>query len=250
MSRRRGGLLTVAGMAGLGLLAGCAGAPTLPPEIAAQPRLAEAAQAPSVIDVYDPLEPLNRAIYNFNAGFDRYVFLPIVRAYAFVTPVFVQNRISDFFDNIQEIPTFANNVLQLKPDAAGRSATRLIINTMFTAGLYDVAGNQGGVPRVPEDFGQTLGHWGAGPGPYLVIPVLGPSNLRDATGIAADATFLWAITPAVVYDSYVLSGVRYGLQAIDARHRTAFRYFQTGSPFEYDLVRLIYTEKRKLDIAN
>ncbi|MGH6898336.1 MAG: MlaA family lipoprotein [Geminicoccaceae bacterium] len=233
----------------LGLVAGCAGKPPLPPEIAAQPQLAEAAQAPSVIDVYDPLEPVNRAIYNFNAGFDRYVFLPIVRAYEFVTPVFVQHRVSDFFDNIQEIPTFANNVLQLKADAAGRSATRFIVNTMFTAGLFDLAG-AGGVPRVPEDFGQTLGHWGAGPGPFLVIPVLGPSNLRDATGIAANAMFLWAITPAVVYDSYLLTGIRYGLQAIDTRHRTAFRYFETGSPFEYDLVRLIYTEKRKLDIAH
>jgi phospholipid-binding lipoprotein MlaA len=231
------------------ILAGCAGKPPLPPEIAAQPRLAEAARAPSVIDVYDPLEPLNRAIYNFNAGFDRYVFLPIVRVYELVTPVFVQHRISDFFDNIQEIPTFANNVLQLKADAAGRSATRFIVNTMFTAGLFDLAG-AGGVPRVPEDFGQTLGHWGSGPGPFLVIPVLGPSNLRDATGIAADAMFLWAVTPAVVYDSYLLTGIRYGLQAIDTRHRTAFRYFETGSPFEYDLVRLIYTEKRKLDIAH
>ena len=233
----------------LWLLAGCAGAPKLPPEIAAQPELAEAARTPSVIDVYDPLEPMNRAIYNFNAGFDRYVFLPIVRAYEFVTPVFVQNRISDFFNNLAEIPTFANNVLQLKGDAAGRSATRLIINTMFTAGLFDLAGARG-VPRVPEDFGQTLGHWGAGAGPFLVIPVLGPSNLRDATGLAADAALLWALTPAVIADSYALSGTRYGLQAIDTRKRTAFRYFETGSPFEYDLVRLIYTEKRKLDIAN
>jgi len=245
--RRCGAALACAIAAGH--LAACAGAPKLPPEIAAQPQLAEAARAPSVIDVYDPLEPLNRAIYNFNAGFDRYIFLPIVRAYEFVTPEFVQDRISDFFDNIQEIPTFANNVLQLKADAAGRSATRLIINTMFTAGLFDLAGARG-VPRVPEDFGQTLGHWGAGPGPFLVIPVLGPSNLRDATGIAADAALLWLITPAELSDSLAYNFTRFGLQLIDTRHRTAFRYFETGSPFEYDLVRLIYTEKRKLDIAN
>jgi phospholipid-binding lipoprotein MlaA len=249
LSRLRRYLAVVVCSIGPGLLAGCAGTPSLPPEIAAQPKLADAAQAPSVLDVYDPLEPLNRAIYNFNAGFDRYVFLPIVSLYEFVTPVFVQNRISDFFDNIQEIPTFANNVLQLKGDAAGRSATRFIINTMFTAGLFDLAGAKG-IPRVPEDFGQTLGHWGAGAGPFLVIPVLGPSNLRDATGLSADAALLWVLTPAVVADSWTLTGVRYGLQAIDTRHRTAFRYFETGSPFEYDLVRLVYTEKRKLDIAH
>ena len=248
MSRSAGCLAAVL-MVAAGLIAGCAGTPPLPPLIAAQPNLAEAAQAPSVIDVHDPLQPLNRAIYNSNAGFDRYIFLPIVRGYEFVTPVFVQNRISDFFANIQEIPTFANNVLQLKGDAAGRSATRFIINTMFTAGMFDLAGARG-IPQVPEDFGQTLGHWGAGPGPYLVIPVLGPSNLRDGTGLAADAALLWALTPAVVADSHVLTGVRYGLQAIDTRHRTAFRYFETGSPFEYDLVRLVYTEKRKLDIGN
>lgn len=249
MNRPRRHPAALACLIAVSFLAGCAGAPELPPEIAAQPKLAEAAQAPSVIDVYDPFEGLNRAIYNFNAGFDRYVFLPIVRAYEFVTPVFIQNRLSDFFDNIQEIPTFANNVLQLKADAAGRSATRLIVNTMFTAGLFDLAGAKG-VPQVPEDFGQTLGHWGAGAGPYLVIPVLGPSNLRDATGLAADAALLWALTPAVVADSWPLTGTRYGLQGIDTRHRTAFRYFETGSPFEYDLVRLIYTEKRRLDIAN
>jgi phospholipid-binding lipoprotein MlaA len=249
LSRLRRYLAVVLCSIGPSLLAGCAGTPPLPPEIAAQPKLAEAAQAPSVLDVYDPLEPLNRAIYNFNAGFDRYIFLPIVRVYEFVTPVFVQNRISDFFDNIQEIPTFANNVLQLKGDAAGRSATRFIINTMFTAGLFDLAGAKG-IPRIPEDFGQTLGHWGAGAGPFLVIPVLGPSNLRDATGLSADAALLWVLTPAVVAASWTLTGVRYGLQAIDTRHRTAFRYFETGSPFEYDLVRLVYTEKRKLDIAH
>jgi phospholipid-binding lipoprotein MlaA len=250
LSRLRIYLAVVVCSIGPSLLGGCAGTPPLPPEIAARPKLAEAARAPSVLDVYDPLEPLNRAIYNFNAGFDRYIFLPIVRVYEFVTPVFVQNRISNFFDNIQEIPTFANNVLQLKGDAAGRSATRFIINTMFTAALYDLAGNQGGVPRVPEDFGQTLGHWGAGPGPFLVIPVLGPSNLRDATGLTADGWLVWALTPPAVFASYAISGARYGLQAIDTRHRAAFRYFETGSPFEYDLVRLVYTEKRKLDIAH
>jgi phospholipid-binding lipoprotein MlaA len=231
------------------LLGGCAGTQELPPGIAAHPELAEAAREPSVLDVYDPLEPLNRAIYNFNAGFDRYVFLPIVRAYQFVTPDFVEHRVSDFFDNISEIPTFANAVLQLKVDTAGRAATRFIINTMFTAGLFDLADARG-IEQVSEDFGQTLGHWGAGNGPYLVIPVLGPSNLRDATGRLADALLLSLLTPEAVADTLAYRAVRFGLQPIDTRSRTAFRYYETGSPFEYDLVRLLYTETRELQIAN
>ena len=190
LSRRRGAVLGLI----LLLLGGCAGTPRLPPGIAAHPELAEAVQQPSVLDVYDPLEPLNRAVYNFNAGFDRYVFLPIVRAYEFLTPDFVEDRVSDFFDNIGEIPTFANALLQLKPETAGRSATRFIVNTMFTAGLFDLAGARG-VERASEDFGQTLGYWGIGRGPYLVIPVLGPSNLRDGAGIVADSLLLWSVTP-------------------------------------------------------
>jgi phospholipid-binding lipoprotein MlaA len=231
------------------LLGGCAGTPRLPPGIAAHPELAEAVQQPSVLDVYDPLEPFNRAVYNFNAGFDRYVFLPIVRAYEFLTPDFVEHRVSDFLDNIGEIPTFANAVLQLKPETAGRSATRFIVNTMFTAGLFDLAGARS-VEQAIEDFGQTLGHWGIGRGPYLVIPVLGPSNLRDGAGVVADSLLLWSATPAAVSGTLPYSAVRFGLQPVDARHRIAFRYYGTGSPFEYDLVRLIYTETRELAVAN
>jgi phospholipid-binding lipoprotein MlaA len=231
------------------LLGGCAGTPRLPPGIAAHPELAEAVQQPSVLDVYDPLEPFNRAVYNFNAGFDRYVFLPIVRAYEFLTPDFVEHRVSDFLDNIGEIPTFANAVLQLKPETAGRSATRFIVNTMFTAGLFDLAGARS-VEQAIEDFGQTLGHWGIGRGPYLVIPVLGPSNLRDGAGVVADSLLLWSATPAAVSGTLPYYAVRFGLQPVDARHRIAFRYYGTGSPFEYDLVRLIYTETRELAVAN
>lgn len=231
------------------LLCGCAGTREVPPGLAPNPRLVEAAMEPSVLDVYDPLEPFNRAVYNFNAGFDRYVFLPVVRAYRFVTPDFVEHRVSDFFDNVGEIPTFVNAVLQLKPEVAGRAATRFIVNTMFTAGLFDVAGAQG-VEQVREDLGQTFGHWGAGAGPFLVIPIFGPSNLRDATGRLGDALLLSWLTPAPVADQPAYTGARFVLQPIDTRSRIAFRYYETGSPFEYDLVRLLYTEMRKLEIAN
>ena len=231
------------------LLGACAGTPELPPEIAARPELADVAEQPSVLDVYDPLEGFNRAMYNFNAGFDRYFFLPIVRAYELVTPDFVASRVSDFFNNFRELPTFANALLQLKGDIAGRAAVRFVVNTMFTGGLYDLAGAQG-VPQIIEDFGQTLGHWGAGPGPFLVLPVLGPSNLRDTTGIVTDALFFWWLTPSEIANSLAYNAVRFGLQPIDTRRQVAFRYYQTGSPFEYELVRLLYTEKRGLDVAN
>ena len=231
------------------LLGACAATPKLPSEIAAHPELAKAAMEPSVLDVYDPIEGLNRSIYHFNAGFDRYVFLPIVRAYEFVTPDFVEDRISNFFANLSEVPSFANALLQLKGQTAGRAATRFVVNSLFTAGLFDLAGARG-IAQIREDFGQTLGHWGAGDGPYLVLPVFGPSNLRDATGLIADTLSLWLATPSAITDATAYRAARFGLQPIDARHRIAFRYFETGSPFEYDLVRLIYTEKRKLDLAN
>jgi phospholipid-binding lipoprotein MlaA len=233
----------------LGLLAGCAGTPPLSARIGAQPQLVEAALTPSVIDVYDPLEPLNRAIYDFNARFDRYLFLPVVRAYEAVTPDFVEERVADFFDNINEIPTLVNGVLQLRPEIAGRAATRFIVNTMFTAGLFDLAGARG-VEQVTADLGQTLGRWGAGNGPFLVIPLLGPSNLRDATGRLGDTLLLSWLTPAPLAGEPAWTAARFVLQPIDARSRIAFRYYETGSPFEYDLVRLLYTEIRQLQIAN
>jgi phospholipid-binding lipoprotein MlaA len=246
MARRRNALTLVLAAT---LLGGCAGTPPLPPEIAARPELANVAEQPSVLDVFDPLEGFNRAMYNFNAGFDRYIFLPIVRGYEFVTPDFVADRVSDFFNNVRELSTFANAVLQLKGEVAGRAAVRFVVNTMFTGGLFDLAGARG-IAQITEDFGQTFGHWGIGPGPYLVLPVLGPSNLRDATGIAVEAGLFWLLTPNEVQQSLAYNAVRFGLQPIDTRRQVGFRYYQTGSPFEYELVRLLFTEKRKLDVAN
>jgi phospholipid-binding lipoprotein MlaA len=231
------------------LLGACAGTPQLPPEIAARPELAEVAEQPSVLDIYDPIEGFNRLMYNFNAGFDRYFLLPLVRGYELVTPDFVEDRVSNFFNNLRELPNFTNSLLQLKGERAGRAAVRFVVNTLFTGGLFDLAGARG-IAEAREDFGQTLGTWGLGAGPYLVLPVLGPSNLRDTTGIATDALLFWLLTPNELQQTLAYNAVRFGLQPIDTRHQLAFRYYQTGSPFEYELVRLLYTESRKLEIAN
>jgi phospholipid-binding lipoprotein MlaA len=230
-------------------LAGCgatARGPVEPPRIT----LADVAPPDAVYPllVWDPLEPINRSIYTFNAGFDRYVFLPVVRAYVEVTPLFVRNRVSDFFNNVTEFRNFTNSVLQLKPESAGRAMLRFVVNVMFGfGGLYDIAGANG-IPAAPEDFGETLGHWGAGPGPFLVIPIFGPSNVRDGTGLVADGLAFYYALPAEVTSSIAYYVVSYGLRPIDLRYQNAFRYYGTGSPFEYDLVRFLYTEKRKLDI--
>jgi len=228
------------------LLAGCAssGPPVEPAQIEFTPQ-------PGVtypVDVSDPIEGFNRAVYKFNARFDQFVFLPVVRGYEFITPVFVQNRVSDFFLNLGEITTFTNSLLQLKGDRAGRAALRFVINTAFGfAGLYDLASARD-IERQPEDFGQTLGHWGVGNGPYLVLPILGPSNLRDTGGLITDSVTFSLFVPESIEEELAYKIAMYGLRPIDARHRVAFRYHETGSPFEYDLVRFLYTKKRQLDI--
>jgi phospholipid-binding lipoprotein MlaA len=244
-------LLAGALLAGLtGLLCGCASAPP-PVLVPGEGRVsgAELEAIPSPIDVYDPIEPVNRAIYQFNAVFDDHVFLPIVDAYEFVTPDFVEERVSDFFSNLLEMPTFANSLLQLKGERAGRAVTRFVVNTMFTLGFYDLAGARG-IEPMREDFGQTLGYWGVGNGPYLMIPVLGPSNLRDGTGIVVDLASYYFIFPKEVTDTLAYRAGVYVLYPIDLRRGIPFRYYQTGSPFEYELVRLLYTQRRKFEIAN
>jgi phospholipid-binding lipoprotein MlaA len=231
-------------------LGGCAG--TVEAPIPPQRSLAEVLKPGDVLalPVYDPIERWNRGVYTFNAGLDRVVILPIVHAYEFITPELVRNRIRDFFSNLTEIPTFANAILQLKPETAGRAAVRFIDNVLFGfGGLYDIAGEVGGVAQIPEDFGQTLGHWGVGNGPYLVLPLLGPSNLRDTSGLVVDSAGFSLLIPPGVKSSTAYVATAYGLRPIDRRSNTPFRYYGNGSPFEYDFVRLIYTRTREFQIA-
>jgi len=231
------------------LLGACAGTAKVPVETLTRPDVAAVLTEPSVLDVYDPLERFNRGVYEFNARFDRYVFLPAVRAYEFITPNFVQNRVADFIRHLSEPFTFANSLLQGRGPRAGRAATRFIVNTLFTLGLYDLAGARG-IEGRPEDFGQTLGVWGVGDGPYLVLPILGPSNLRDATGTGVTAGTWFVAIPPDISTTLAYRLTTFGLFPIDTRRRTEFRYFGTDSPFEYELVRLLYTEKRRFEIAN
>jgi phospholipid-binding lipoprotein MlaA len=243
--RRRGRVAAVLLALGCGACAGTPPPPEVPPKLQWSD-VAEPGEKP--IPVYDPIEGFNRGVYNFNAQFDDYVFLPVVDGYRFVTPKFVRDRIHDFFSNLTEITTFVNAVLQLNGETAGRAAVRFVNNVMFGfGGLYDITGANG-IPQVKEDFGQTLGHWGAGPGPYLVLPVFGPSNLRDATGLVVDSAPTFFLLPGSVSTNPAYMTTAYGLRPVDKRSSIPFRYYQTGSPFEYELVRVIYTRYREAEI--
>ncbi|MBL4744139.1 MAG: VacJ family lipoprotein [Cycloclasticus sp.] len=239
-------------MVGASLLSGCSGLPQKQAnELPAQHSYDSVVHEDTVyaIDVYDPWEGFNRGVYRFNAGFDQYVFLPVVGAYETVLPDVVEDSVSNFFNNLFEITNFANSALQLKPNDSAKTAGRFVINsTAGIVGLFDVATGMGFYEN-KEDFGQTLGHYGVGEGPYVILPFLGPSNLRDATGTIVDAAIMSSIDVLDLDDNSGREVAYYALQAIDARHKKGFRYYQTGSPFEYELVRKLYTDKRKLDIS-
>ena len=195
---------------------------------------------------YDPWEGMNQRIYNFNYHFDQKVFLPVVRGWNAVVPRFIRVGLNNFLDNLRDIVTVANSILQLAPEKTFQSSGRVVVNsTVGIFGLIDVASKLD-FPRPREDFGQTLGRWGVGKGPYLVLPFLGPSNLRDAFGYIPDLLLVNAINDEILSkplrSTYVL------FNAIDTRANVPFRYHETGSAFEYDTVRWLYSTKRDLDV--
>jgi phospholipid-binding lipoprotein MlaA len=134
----------------------------------------------------DPLEPFNRSMFKFNDAVDQAVLKPVATVYREVTPSLVRQGVGNFFANLQDAWSFVNNVLQLKGEAAASSLMRFSFNTVFgLGGVLDWASEMK-MPRYTEDFGQTLGHWGVGAGPYIVLPLLGPTTLRDAVALPVD----------------------------------------------------------------
>lgn len=201
--------------------------------------------------IYDPIESFNRGVYKFNAKFDQYLFLPIVGGYEYVTPELIQTGMSNFFSNLGEFTNLTNSILQAKPESSLHALSRFLINsTVGLAGLWDHA-TDWGIPEQPEDFGQTLGQYGVGNGPYLVVPIMGPMNTRDAGGLVVDSLAYGAIYGSAFYfHSHPSAGIAFqATRAVNARKTTHFRYYQSGSPFEYDLLRYLYTKKRELEIA-
>ncbi len=140
----------------------------------------------------DPLKPFNKRMQKFNDFFDRNLLKPIAKGYQFITPKFVDTAVSNFFANLGEPGVVINQVLQGKPLLASRDTARFLMNTVFGVGGVIDVGRTVGLHAHEEDFGQTLGVWGAPSGPYLVLPLLGPSSVRDGAGRLVDM-FTWPL---------------------------------------------------------
>jgi len=197
---------------------------------------------------YDPWEKVNRPLFTFNDKLDVYLLEPIAKGWDFVVPDRAQGAISDAFDNARFPLDFVNNLLQGKPADAGKTLGRFLLNsTLGMAGLFDVA-KAAGLPGRQEDFGQTLGVWGVGNGPYLVLPVLGPSTIRDACGRAVDSPmrvwpfFVGTIPSIAIAATEVVNWRARNIEAIRDLKKDAFDY--------YSLVRNAYLQNRKAEVAD
>jgi phospholipid-binding lipoprotein MlaA len=217
-----------------------------------------AAQAPAAAEdvdweegeslVWDPFESVNRGIFQLNETLDAWIMEPVATGWDFVLPTRVQLCIHNFFTHLTLPVRFANDVLQLKLVKAFDDTGRFVVNTLVgVGGLFDPASHLAGIPQHDEDFGQTLGRWGVPPGPYLVLPLLGPSNPRDGIGLAVDSvgaiqTFFLSF-PILASAAAVnaLNDRSLTLEQVRAEREAAFDFYaavRTGySQFRESLVR-------------
>jgi phospholipid-binding lipoprotein MlaA len=152
------------------------------------------------VEEYDPWESFNEKMFTFNYNVDKYVLKPIAKGYNFIVPDELQRMIDRGFTNISFVPRFVNNLLQAKWSGAGRELARFLINsTLGIGGLWDMAKQEWGIEPSKEDFGQTLGVWGVGPGPFLVLPFFAPMTVRDGIGLGVDG----AMDPLTYYIPFI-----------------------------------------------
>jgi phospholipid-binding lipoprotein MlaA len=215
---------TVAGLASLLLAAGCA-------------------TVPGPADPRDPLESYNRAVYKFNDTVDRALLKPVAKGYDAVAPTFVRTGITNFFSNLDDVRIVANDLLQAKLHEALANIGRLVINTTAgIGGLIDL-GTRFGLPKGNEDFGQTLGVWGVKSGPYFVLPLLGPSTIRDSFGRLGDSYVQYTY-----YVGYVPTrNSAYALDTINTRANllAAGNILSGAALDEYSFVRDAFLQRRE-----
>lgn len=193
--------------------------------------------------VSDPWEGLNRRIFAFNDGLDRALLKPVAKGYRAVTPQWLDDSISNFFANIREVPDLANHLLQGRLPAAATDGARFLVNsTVGFAGMFDVA-SEWGLAKEETDFGLTFARWGVGAGPYVVLPVFGPSTLRDGAGRAGD----FFMDPIYyVEDDTARLSLR-GTDAVDGRADILdAEQLITGD--RYTFLRNLYLQRRQFQI--
>lgn len=190
----------------------------------------------------DPLEPINRVIFEFNEVVDDNILEPVAKGYKYVTPDPVERGISNFFSNLGEINTIANDLLQLKFQQAAKDSLRFVVNsTIGVLGVFDVATTLG-LSKNKEDFGQTLGFWGVPNGPYLVLPFLGPSSFRDAPGAFVD----YELSPVEQLHHEERQALRL-MNIIETRAKLlrATKILDTAAKDKYIFIRESYLQKRE-----
>jgi phospholipid-binding lipoprotein MlaA len=221
-------------------VAGCA---TAPPASDAEARAA-------FNETNDPFEPLNRFVFEFNRGLDFWIMRPLAVAYRDVVPEFARDMVRNFLDNLRTPVVLANDLLQGDTKRAGDTVGRFLTNTILgMGGVFDIATN---IPAHSEDFGQTLAVWGLGEGPYLVLPLFGPSPLRDTVGMGVDYVLdpinWWARNTDVDYVTYARTGANgidlrtRNLETLDEIERSAIDFYAT--------IRSLYRQRRQDEIRN
>ncbi|MFX1735130.1 VacJ family lipoprotein [Paraburkholderia sp. A1RI_3L] len=191
----------------------------------------------------DPLEGLNRTIFTFNDKVDQYALKPVARGYVKVTPQPVRDSVTNFFSNIGDVYIAANNLLQLKITDGVEDIMRIVINTVFgVGGLFDVA-TLAKLPKHNQDLGLTLGHYGVPAGPYLVLPLFGPSTVRDAVGSIGN----YYVNPLSYIDPPGLSWGLYGLNIVNTRANLlgAGDVLEAAAIDKYSFVRNTYLQRRQ-----
>jgi phospholipid-binding lipoprotein MlaA len=205
--------------------------------------------APRAQEVADPFEPVNRAIFGFNLFADEWVVEPVARGYRAVTPAPVRRSVANFLSNLRSPVIFANDLLQGERDRAGVTLGRFMINsTLGVFGLFDAASAFGHYPHY-EDLGQTLGVYGVPTGPYLVLPLLGPSSARDAVGRVGDY-FINPLNECCISTDERLA--LFGTGAVSDREANIelLDNLQANSIDFYATIRTIYAQRRAAEIRN
>ncbi|MES2976693.1 MAG: VacJ family lipoprotein [Pseudomonadota bacterium] len=194
----------------------------------------------------DPWEKYNRSMTRFNEGVDSAVLKPVATAYVQVTPPAVRTGVSNFFGNLGDLWSAINSALQLKGQNALENFFRFNVNTfMGLGGVLDIASEMN-LERHREDFGQTLGRWGVGTGPYLVLPLLGPSTLRDAASLSIDRQG----NPISYVDDYTTRYTLYGMRAVEARANVlrAGNVLDQAALDKYTFSRDVFLQYRRAEI--